>query len=179
MEKYYLDDDVAGRVNAVLRDRLAGGAYSGIADDRVFAQAVTEDTVAASGDVHLCLRYSTAVLPERDDPVIPESGRDLTEAKVAGHGFTNVERLPGNIGLIDVRRFWPLSMSRHAAIGAMHLVADAEVLIIDLRRSEGGEPPASRSSPKVRVPASKICSTSLNSSMLSTPQQLRDTVPNS
>jgi len=31
-------------------------------------------------------------------------------------------------------------MSRHAAIGAMHLVADTDVVIIDLRHSWGGEP---------------------------------------
>jgi hypothetical protein len=55
---------------------------------------------------------------------------------VTGHGFAPVERLLGNIGLIDIRRFWPLSMSRHAAIAAMHLIADTDVLIIDLRHSQ-------------------------------------------
>ena len=140
VEAHYLDDEVADRVKELLRRRLTGGSYQHARDERAFAESVSTDTVAASGDLHLRLRYSRISLPERDDRIVPESGRDPKEAALTGHGFARVERLPGNVGLIDIRRFWPLSMSRHAAIGAMHLIADTDALIIDLRSSAGGEP---------------------------------------
>ncbi len=140
MTRFYLYPDVAERVTARLPERLQDGAYRNVHDEQTFAKAVTEDTVAASGDLHVRLRYSVPPLPERDDLAVPESGRRPAEAAASGHGFAKVERLSGNIGQIDIRRFFPLSMSRQAAIGAMHLVADTDVLILDLRRSMGGEP---------------------------------------
>jgi len=140
MNTYYLYPDVAARMNQVLAERLAEGAYRRALDEPAFAEAVTRDTVAASGDLHLRLRYSKVALPESDDPVVPDSGRDPYEAALTGHGFAKVERLLGNMGLVDIRRFWPLSISRHAAVAAMHLVAHTDVLIIDLRHSLGGEP---------------------------------------
>jgi hypothetical protein len=140
MSRFYLDAQIGERVNARLRERLNAGAYSDTTDERTFAELVSEDTTAVSGDPHLRLRYSVAVIPESEDLVIPESGRDPEEAAAAGHGFAKVERLPGNVGLIDIRRFFPLSMSRHAAVAAMHLIADSDALIVDLHLSAGGEP---------------------------------------
>jgi C-terminal processing protease CtpA/Prc len=140
LDAHYLSGEVAERVGRTLRDRLQEGAYASLADDAAFAHEVSKDTVGVSGDLHLVLRYSRAPLPVRDAPVVPESGRDPRQAAATGHGFVRVERLPGNIGMVDIRRFWPLSMSRHAAVGAMHLAADTEVLIFDLRNSGGGEP---------------------------------------
>ena len=138
LRRIYLDALVAERVAARLRERLGEGAYAPIAEERAFAVAITEDTVGVSGDRHLQLRYSVTPLP--DAPVVAESGRHRGEAAAAGHGFARVERLAGNVGLVDIHRFFPLSMSRHAAIGAMHLVADTDVLLVDLRKAMGGEP---------------------------------------
>lgn len=138
LDRYYLHEDVAERVAGVLRTRLADGTYAAFDTEQAFADAVTADTVDSSGDLHLRLRYSARPLPDAER--VPESGRDPVEAAATGHGFARIERLAGNIGLLDIRRFWPLSMSRHAAIAAMHLVADTEALLIDLRSSAGGEP---------------------------------------
>ena len=124
MTRFYLDAPIGERVNARLRERLNAGAYGDTTDERAFAEAVSEDTTAVSGDLHLRLRYSVAALPEGEDLVVPESGRHPEEAAAAGHGIAKVERLPGNVGLIDIRQFFPLSTSRHAAMAAMHLIAD-------------------------------------------------------
>ena len=140
LTEHYLFPDVAERTGELLHRRLAEGGYRDVADDESFAAAVTEDTVAASGDLHLRLRYSVAALGELADLVVPNSGRDPTEAASVGHGFAKVERLPGNVGLIDVRRFLPVSMSGPQGTAAMNLVAATDVLLIDLRRSIGGEP---------------------------------------
>jgi Peptidase family S41 len=140
MERFYLDPRIAEAVNARLRGRLISGAYRHASDELTFAEVVTRDTIAVSGDQHLRLRHSIAALPERSDPVVPESGRTSEEASAEGHGFATVARLAGNVGLVDIRRFFPLSTSRHAAVAAMHLVSDCDALIVDLRRCVGGEP---------------------------------------
>ena len=140
LEAYYVDRGVAERVAGVLRRRLVEGAYSPARTDEDFAAAVTEDTVAASGDVHLRLRHSLAPLPVLDTPVVPESGRHPDDAALAGHGFARVERLAGNVGIVEIRQFWPARQSGHAAAAAMTLVADTDALLVDLRRCPGGEP---------------------------------------
>jgi C-terminal processing protease CtpA/Prc len=140
LDKYYVDQDVARRVGQMLRQRIADGGYADLPDEPSFAAAVTEDTVAASTDVHLRLWYSLAPLPVLDSPIVPESGRDAEEAALGGHGFTRVERLPGNVGLVEIARFLPARISGHAAVAAMNLVADTDALLIDLRHCPGGEP---------------------------------------
>lgn len=140
MQRFYLDSRIAEEVNARLREGLRLGAYRDASDEPAFAETVSQDTIAVSGDRHLRLRHSVAALPEREDPMVAESGRYPQEAAAEGHGFGKVERLAGNVGLVDIRRFFPLSMSRHAAVAAMHLIADSDALIVDLRQSLGGEP---------------------------------------
>jgi hypothetical protein len=140
LDTYYIDADVARRVATVLGHRLADGSYAHLADDESFAAAVTEHTVAASGDQHLRLRYSVTPLPILETAVVPASGRHPDEAALAGHGFARAERLPGNVGLVDIRQFWPAAISGHAAVAAMNLIADTDALLIDLRRCPGGEP---------------------------------------
>ncbi len=109
-------------------------------DDESFAAGVSRDTVAASSDAHLQLRYSLAPLVVLDTPIVPESGRHPEDAALAGHGFARAERLPGNVGLVEIRQFYPARISGHVAAAAMTLVADTDVLLIDLRRCPGGEP---------------------------------------
>lgn len=139
VDTHYLFPEVTARVTQRLRERLAAGAYD-IADDGSFAAAVTEDTIVASGDLHLRLRHSVAELTMEIGAVVPESGRHPAEARLDAHGIARVERLPGNVGYVDIRRFYPTTMSQAAAVAAMHLVADTDVLLIDLRRCGGGEP---------------------------------------
>jgi Peptidase family S41/N-terminal domain of Peptidase_S41 in eukaryotic IRBP len=140
LETYYVDPEMARPVVDRLRRQHADGAYAEIDDDEAFADAITADTVEASGDLHLRLRYSVVSLPVLESPIVPESGRHEDEAALAGHGFRRVERLSGNVGLVEIRRFFPARISGHAAVAAMQLVADTDALVIDLRRCPGGEP---------------------------------------
>jgi Peptidase family S41/N-terminal domain of Peptidase_S41 in eukaryotic IRBP len=140
LETYYVDPEMARVVIDRLRRQHADGAYAEIDDDEAFADAITVDTVATSGDLHLRLRYSVAPLAVLESPIVPDSGRHEDEAALAGHGFHRVERLPGNVGLVEIRRFFPARISGHAAVAAMQLVANSDALIIDLRRCPGGEP---------------------------------------
>lgn len=133
---YYVFPDVARQVCDVLRNRLAEGDYQGLAADEAFAAAVTTDLQSVNGDKHLRLLHSVdEVADEVFDPLI-----DRQESELAGHGFAKVERLPGNVGLLDIRLLYTAEVSGGAAVAAMNLVATTDVLVIDLRRNGGGDP---------------------------------------
>ncbi len=138
LDEHYLDRDVAAIVTAMLRKRHAAGAYADAADEAALAAAVSADTVATSGDLHLQLRHSVVPLP--GDAVVPESGRHPEEVRLAGFGVRRVEVLAGNVGLVELERQFPLSMARDAVAAALRLVAGTDALLLDLRGGGGGEP---------------------------------------
>jgi hypothetical protein len=136
----YIDSDVAAKVATLLREQLAAGEYANVGTEEQLAEAVTAHMQSINGDRHLYLSYTSKFLLELADPVLHDGGRDPKLAALAGHGFAKVERLPGNVALLDIRRFYDPVYSGGAAIAAMNLVASADVLIIDLRQNTGGEP---------------------------------------
>jgi C-terminal processing protease CtpA/Prc len=54
------------------------------------------------------------------------------------HGVEKIERLPGNVILLDLRVFPPPSMAGDVFAAAMTVAAQGDALIIDLRRNGGG-----------------------------------------
>jgi C-terminal processing protease CtpA/Prc len=56
------------------------------------------------------------------------------------YGIGKIERLPGNVGYMEVRGFGPAEMVAPAFTAAMSLLAGSNALIIDLRRNGGGSP---------------------------------------
>jgi C-terminal processing protease CtpA/Prc len=62
-------------------------------------------------------------------------------AQLDNFGFHKAERLPGNIGYLDIRHFVrPSWGSEDTAVGAMNMIANTNALIIDLRHCRGGNP---------------------------------------
>jgi hypothetical protein len=106
LTRYYVFPDVAEQVCQVLGRRLAGGAYRDLANEEALAGVVTEDMQSVNGDRHLFVAHRVQEIPQRSDPVVPDAGHDPRQAELAGHGFAKVERLPGNVGLLDIRRFY-------------------------------------------------------------------------
>lgn len=104
-----------------------------------FAKAVTEWLRKASSDGHLGISYSA-------DPIAEGNGeRTFDTAEMArwygpqlNHGVEKIERLPGNIMLLDLRVFPPPQMAGDVIAAAMTVVAQGDALIIDLRQNGGG-----------------------------------------
>jgi C-terminal processing protease CtpA/Prc len=61
-------------------------------------------------------------------------------ASVDNFGFQKVERLPGNVGYIELSGFLPAEVGGDTAAAAMNFVANADALIIDVRKNGGGAP---------------------------------------
>ncbi len=55
-------------------------------------------------------------------------------------GVVRADRLPGNIGYIEISGFPPLQSAKAPFDRAMATLADTRALIIDLRRNGGGSP---------------------------------------
>ena len=126
IEANYVFPDLGRRMAAALRERGARGDYDQISDCTAFAARLTDDLRALCHDKHLRVTYKDGRLP------LPDRGAQL--------GFGDIEQLHGNIARIAINSFPPLPRVRDAITAFMSDVADADVLIIDLRANHGGDP---------------------------------------
>jgi hypothetical protein len=138
----YVFPEVAAELDQSLCAHLRAGRYA-VAEGPALAELLTDDLQAVSRDKHLRVRHSDEVLPPHqgdlyEDPqwlaAYAETGR------LENFGFARVERLPGNIGYIDLRAFYDAALAAETGVAAMNLLAHTSALIIDLRRNTGGDP---------------------------------------
>jgi len=130
IDKSYVFPEVAARMADAVRALERSGKYRGIASAREFARTLTTDLQAVSRDKHLRVVY-------RPGSEAQPAPRPL----LRNHGFEKAEVLAGNIGYVEVTSFQGSGEeAARAAAHAMSVVADADALIVDLRRNGGGNP---------------------------------------
>ena len=139
----YVYPEVAARMTTAVRERLSRGAYDGLPTAEALCQQLTADLRAVSKDRHLRVFYSEQPLPPergkgRETPA--EHAERLTRSRHLNFGFERVERLPGNIGYLDLRSFEAPDLGGATAAAAMSLLGNSDALIVDLRRNIGGAP---------------------------------------
>jgi hypothetical protein len=136
----YVDPAAADQIATVLAQRQGADGYP--VSERDLADAVTADLQSVNGDLHLRLRYHDEPLPERQPDDDSEEYAAMTRwAAQTGGGIARVERLPPNIGYLDLQPvIFPAVISGAAITAAMTLIASADALILDLRHCLGGEP---------------------------------------
>lgn len=138
LNRAYVFPDVAGKMATAVKERQGKGEYDGINSSAAFAQTLTEHLRAVSHDKHLRVNYFHDPPPDRPLEDNPESARK--QMAFNNFGFEKVERLPGNIGYIDLRGFMNAEFAKETGAAAMNLVANSDALIIDLRNNGGGDP---------------------------------------
>jgi Peptidase family S41/N-terminal domain of Peptidase_S41 in eukaryotic IRBP len=149
LHAHYVFPVVAEQIGTELRKQLAMGMYASAPTAQTFCTALTQTLQTVGHDKHLNVRYSAeAHLPANDgtsgtdtvaeDAAWREAYRE--EARLQNYGFARVERLPGNIGYLDLRGFEDPAIGGEAAVAAMNLLAHTGALIIDLRQNGGGWP---------------------------------------
>ena len=118
--------------------RRARRTWDGIDEPERFAAAVTDWLRQASGDGHLGLSYSEAPIAEGGEAAFSAGEMERWYGAQVNHGVERIERLDGNIMLLDLRVFPPAAMGGEVIAAAMNVVAQGDALILDLRNNGGG-----------------------------------------
>jgi hypothetical protein len=129
LDRLYVFPDVASKMNADLRARVARGEFDTVTTQGSFARLLTEHLQAISHDKHLRVRAGGG----------PQGGGGPPRAPNGAYG--RAERLDGDIAYVEIRSFgFPADMVRESTREIMSAAADAKALIIDVRANGGGSP---------------------------------------
>jgi poly(3-hydroxybutyrate) depolymerase len=137
---HYVFEDVAVKMSDHLKQQLKAGAYTKINDLAAFAGAITLDLYSIYHDRHLLVQYTPAQATSQPVPANNPASQDpLYEIKQANFGFKKTEILPGNIGYIQIERFWADSIEgKETTKAILRFVANTNAIIIDVRNCGGG-----------------------------------------
>ena len=142
----YVFADVGRKLSTALHDKAAAGGYDRATTTDAFARALTHDLREIGHDAHLRVGFDPEFhAPPPEAHQVPEPGEIAAERRDfarRGFGISRVQRLPGNVGYLDVRGFGPLYAVGPAYSQALSLLSGTDALILDLRRNGGGEPEA-------------------------------------
>ncbi|MCJ7702526.1 MAG: hypothetical protein MUO62_13165 [Anaerolineales bacterium] len=108
LKAYYVYPEVAEQICGGLKEHLEAGEYTDITDGEFLALALTTHIQEINQDKHLWVRWYPQPLPNHEGSLLQNQERLVEfrqQAKLNNYGIYNVERLPGNIGLIDMRYF--------------------------------------------------------------------------
>lgn len=138
----YVYADKAEAMQTKIRGAADAGEYASMAKPRTLAKRLTRELFEVAGDKHLRVVYSASDLPPK-----PERDRSPEEIEkfrkhAAGDNFGMpvAEVRGGSIGYLLVLGFLPPEVAADAVAETMSKLADADVLIIDLRQNGGGSP---------------------------------------
>lgn len=143
IERYYVFPDRARAVSKALRRRISGHAFDRVESAKAFAESLTADIQAVTPDLHLRVHYRYDPIPPQTaegSPAESERQRMHEQNRLLNYGFQRVERLPGNVGYLDLWSFSGDPEAQATAVAAMNFLANTDALIIDLRRNGGGDP---------------------------------------
>ncbi len=164
IDRMYVSPDVGRKIAESLRARSAAGAYDSAGSPSRLAELLSRDLQEVGNDRHLSVRVDHSgsggsVIRRIDGGPAPAGAhgaggtgpfRVRREGPAANgtsdlkrrtnFGFRAVERLDGNVGLVDIREFVPLGLSRDTAAAAMAFLSSSDAIVVDLRECPGGAP---------------------------------------
>ena len=147
MVELYIFPEKAKEMEALLTKKLQEGQYNKVEDVQAFARVLTEDLRSVSKDRHIRVIYGPEIVKqirarESQSADDREKWRQqaLREERKENFGFQEIKLLDGNIGYLDLRGFSGFREAAETGIAAMNFLANADAVIIDLRRNGGGSP---------------------------------------
>lgn len=158
LDKSYVFPEKAAEMRKAVEARRAAGAYANVTNAVELATVLTKDLQDVSHDKHLAVRYAAGggaaptvpagmpnFRPTDAGACASTNPNDGPADALPGYGICGAELLPGNVGYVEIRSFaFPPEMSQPAVARAMSIVADADALIVDIRRNGGGAPESVR-----------------------------------
>jgi hypothetical protein len=143
LEANYVFPEVAAKIAKAVRARQADKQYDKVKTGQQLAELLTKHLQEVSKDKHLRVFCSTEKLPKRKKGKAPGAGereRMQALARKTNAGYVKAERLPGNVGYLELSNFAPAEAADGPAAAALNFLANTDALIIDLRRNGGGSP---------------------------------------
>ena len=143
VERYYVFPERAKTVSKAIQNRYKAHEYDRITSAMEFADSLTVHMQAAVPDIHLRTHYRHEPIPVETDDGPPDEAevRRVAElGRYTNYGFEKMERLPGNVGYLDLRKFSGDPPGQATAVSAMNFLSNTDALIVDLRRNGGGHP---------------------------------------
>ncbi len=142
VNRSYVFPDIAKEIDASLREQQKRGIYSSITSAQQLAEVLTKELQATSKDRHLRVMYSEQVIPASKlskEPTPDDVISKLAMMRYNNFGVEKIERLPFNIGYLDLVGFAPAKDAAQTLAAAMTVLAHTDALIIDLRNNFGGD----------------------------------------
>src|SRR5215469_13243323 len=141
LHENYIFPETAAKMEAALRDHQQKRDYDKLTSAKAFAEALTSHLQDVSHDKHLRVQYSFRPIPpetENHEPSEEQRAQFREFLRTSNCGFEKVERMPGNVGYLELRGFLPASECAETVVAAMNFLANTDAMIIDLRRNGGG-----------------------------------------
>ncbi|HKW51781.1 MAG TPA: hypothetical protein VJQ53_08625, partial [Candidatus Eisenbacteria bacterium] len=139
IERHYVFPDRARTASKAIRKRMSAHDYDRITSAADFADTLTVQLQAVVHDVHLRVHYRHDPIPavEDDDAPLPEAEqrRIQERGRYTNYGFEHLERLPGNVGYLDLQQFSGDPAGQATGVAAMTMLSNTDALILDLRRN--------------------------------------------
>lgn len=143
LKAHYIFPEIAEQICVCLKKHLDDGDYSDVTEGELFALALTIHLQDVNHDEHLWVKWHPDPIPDNNGPLrhnLAWQEERILEAKLDNFGIHKVERLPGNIGYIEIQYFHRAAWGGDIVVSAMNFLANASALIIDLRKCTGGYP---------------------------------------
>jgi len=133
MRDRYVFPDVGELAAKKITAALDAGDYDKLSDPVAFANRLSADLAAVAHDKHL----NIGSLSGPHGPPPGAGPMPLSEV-----GITRADKLPGDIGYIELIGFPPPELFKPVLDRALAALKGSKALIIDVRRNGGGAPPS-------------------------------------
>jgi len=143
LKAYYIFPEIAEQISGRLQMYLDVGEYADITDGETLAVAITTHMQEINHDKHLSVWWHPESSSEQEGSMHDDEEwlEDLRQrGKLDNYGIHRLERLPGNIGYIDIRGFSDPDWGGDTASAAMNFLANTHAMIIDITHCPGGSP---------------------------------------
>lgn len=140
----YVFPDKGDALGKELVARAAHGDYDSANTIAGLGKVLDHDLKEIGKDGHFRIDFRPDFDPARSSgdhvPNAEEIAQGREEMMQIAYGIARVQRLPGNVGYIDLRGFGPTEFVGGGYDAALTLLAGTDALVLDLRRNGDGEP---------------------------------------
>lgn len=143
LDDNYVFPESAAKMRRAIEQRVENKEYDGISLGHELARKLTAHLQEVSRDKHLRVNYSSENRGKSNSPgklSAADRERFRAQQRMVNAGFQKVERLPANVGYLDLRGFMDFSAAAEPLAAAMNFLANTDALIIDMRHNNGGNP---------------------------------------